>query len=200
MSLINSYTIVHSKIEKFEYELSILKTLYDKHFYNDSFQECWINTNDTLSNLYKERDTLILLYTNAEAIDKKGVSYAVTIGSSNNDITELNNRFQRFCKSSYCKKTKISYFYEMASFLHIHMLIEVQPGVPNTLKRAGDIRDRHGTEPSTGKKTNFDIRFLKSGVDILKWKSYISKADTKDFSSIDNSDIPLSGFIDSWES
>lgn len=196
MSLINSYTNVHSNIQKYEYELSILKSLYDKHFHNEIFQDSWITVNDTLINLYKEKDRLMLIYAQAEAIDKKRASYAVTIGSSNNDIQELFDRFTRFSKSAYCKKTNITYFFEMANFLHIHFLVELQEGSANMLKRHGDIRKRHGIEKSTGKKTNFDIRFLKSPVDVLKWKNYISKDNTKDFSNINTHNIPLSGFID----
>lgn len=194
MSLTNQYHKLILNEAKLLNDLEILLNFSRKQN-TPIFMDTYLNIKMSLEDIYKQKDVLETQFSTAEAINK---SYAITIGCNNNDMEELHARFSRFTSSSYCKGCHITYNYEVAQYLHVHMLVQLQTST-NNLKRQAEIRTRYGKQLD-GTKSNFDIRYLKGKLDTQKWLAYIKKLDTKDFSQISNkNNISLSGFIDTTQ-
>lgn len=192
---IDQYIKVKSEIDKLEKFNEYLEWEMDTYPHVDrvTSQLQIIDNHEELTKLYKEKSDLELIYEKQAGAIANFKHYAITIGCNNNDIEELDKRFKRFTSSSYCKEAEITYFYEISSYLHIHMYIKIKG--ENRLKRSADIRKRYGVQLD-GTKANFDIRYLKSPHDIIKWKNYIQKAETKE--NLPMTEIPLSGFFNTY--
>ena len=102
------------------------------------------------------------------------IYYAITIGSAEKDnikpCLDLYNKFKNSADGKKCLDTQAFFEKGKNGYIHIHLLTSRTEKWARSFKQ---LSLRYGKYK--GKQHNFDIKRLKTSVDVIKWKNYIKK-------------------------